>query len=84
MKFDWCGDLHDHSIHEWFSGHGAKAHKDFHKALRNTGREIFLETVAGYWFLGKDIGKYSNSWRFCEDHHDKWGSTIEAVTCLLD
>ena len=45
---------------------------------------MFLETVAGFWFLGKDIAKYSNSWRFCEDHHDSWGSTLEAVTCLLD
>ena len=33
VKLDWCGDLHDHSVHEWFTGHGAKAHKDFYNAL---------------------------------------------------
>lgn len=25
--------------------------------------------------------RYANSWRFCEDHHDEWKSTAEAMDC---
>ena len=51
--------------------------------MLKTGREMFIEYVAGFWFLGKEIGDYANSWRFCEDHHDEWKSTLEAITCLV-
>lgn len=45
---------------------------------------MFLEVVAGYWGLLDDIKDYANSWRFCEDHKDNWGSTTEQLTCLID
>ena len=40
---------------------------------------MFLEVVAGYWFLKHETATYANSWRFCEDHHDDYESTAEAV-----
>ena len=45
---------------------------------------MVLEVVAGYFFLGKEIAKYSNVYRFCEDHHDKWASTTEQLVCRVD
>lgn len=51
VKLDWCGDIKDELAQ------GAKAHKDFAAAMNATGRGMYLEVVAGYWFLGGDISK---------------------------
>jgi len=64
---------------------GKVYHEEFAKALvkaQGEARPIFLEVVAGYWFARDDVADISNSWRFCEDHHDDWESTMEALTCL--
>ena len=83
VKLDWCGDVKDHFVVE---GHlrGAELHKEFAAAMNATGRPMWLEIVAGYWFLKHETADYSNSWRFCEDHHDEWESTMEAVACRKD
>lgn len=78
VKLDWCGDIKDEI---WMGRH---AHTTWAAAFNKTGRSIFLEVVAGYWFLGNEISHYANSWRFCEDHKDEWGSTEEAIACRLD
>ena len=73
-----CGDVDDHFA---VYGHavGAQWHKDFAAALNATGRPMYLEVVAGYWFLKHETAAYANGWRFCEDHQDKYESTAEAV-----
>ncbi len=58
IKFDWCGDI---KLQLW---EGASQHKSFSNAVRATGRDMFLEVVAGYDFLFGEIPKYANSWRF--------------------
>jgi len=63
---------------------GKAYHKEFAAALNATGRPMFLEIVAGYWFLRHETAEYANSWRFCTDHHDEWESTIEAIGCRID
>jgi len=78
VKFDWCGDIKDQI---WL---GPSLHVEFSKAVRASGREMFLEAVAGYPFLLGEAPKYLNAWRFCEDHHDKWGSTLENIVCRAD
>jgi alpha-galactosidase len=78
VKFDWCGDIKDEI---WL---GPDAHRNFSKAVRAAGREMFLEAVAGYFFLLDTAPRYLNAWRFCEDHHDDWKSTLEAIVCRLD
>jgi alpha-galactosidase len=77
IKLDWCGDIKD----EIWEGH--KAHAEFAAAVLKTKRSMFLEVVAGYWFFLGDVGNIANSWRFCEDHHDAWKSTTEAVDCRI-
>ena len=57
VKLDWCGDIK----HEIFQG--AQAHKAWAAALNATGRPIYNAVVAGYFFLGKDVARYANSWR---------------------
>jgi alpha-galactosidase len=47
---------------------------------------MFLEVVAGYEFMtvaGLPVSSIANSYRFCEDHHDAWSSSSEAVKCRL-
>lgn len=78
VKLDWCGDIKDEL---WL---GPSAHIEFSKAVRNSGREMFLEAVAGYFFLLGNASQYLNAWRFCEDHHDTWKSTLENIVCRLD
>jgi alpha-galactosidase len=63
---------------------GAEWHKEFANALNATGRPMYLEIVAGYWFLRHETAQYSNAWRFCTDHHDEWQSTVEAISCRID
>ena len=77
IKLDWCGDIKD----QVWEGH--KAHAEFAQAVLKTNRSMFLEVVAGYWFFLGDIGTVANSWRFCEDHHDEWSSTTEAIECRI-
>lgn len=83
VKLDWCGDVKDHFVIDGIKD-GKIYHKEFAQALNNTGRPMFLEIVAGYWFLRHETAEYANSWRFCTDHHDEYESTIEAVGCRLD
>mmetsp|Transcript_31760 Transcript_31760/g.69476 ORF Transcript_31760/g.69476 Transcript_31760/m.69476 type:complete len:422 (-) Transcript_31760:210-1475(-) len=81
VKFDWCGDIYK-QIWE-----GAKAHKDWAAAMLKASRPMFLEVVAGFFFLQGDIANYTNSWRFCEDHQDHWGgqySTVAQLVCRAD
>ena len=78
VKFDWCGDIKKQLLK------GATAHEEFVQALNATGRPMFLEVVAGYFFLGSRIRSYANAWRFCEDHKDSWAKTKEQLTCRLD
>ena len=54
------------------------------QAVLRTNRSMFLEVVAGYFFLLGDIGRYANSWRFCTDHHDKWDNTVTELRCRAD
>ena len=75
VKYDWCGDIHDELLQ------GRRAHTEFYAAMNATGRAMYLEVVAGYWFLGNKISDYANAWRFCEDHHDNWNSTRENLGC---
>jgi alpha-galactosidase len=79
IKLDWCGDIKDQV---W---EGKTAHEQFSAAVNQSGRAMFLEVVAGFFFLGADtVHKYANSWRFCEDHHDAWSSTVEQLQCRAD
>lgn len=81
VKFDWCGDI---KTQVW---NGARAHKDFAAAMLKAGRPMFLEVVAGYFFLLDGIANYSNSWRFCLDHKDQWTgeySTAAQIFCRVD
>lgn len=81
IKLDWCGDI---TGQVWA---GAKAHKEFAEAVNKSGRSMFLEVVAGYWFLRSEINDYANSWRFCLDAHDQWSgqySTKTNLMCRLD
>lgn len=79
IKFDWCGDIKKELAQ------GKSAHKEFAAAVLGSSKPgMFLEVVAGYFFLFGEIANYANSWRFCEDHHDSWKSLTEAVTCRVD
>ena len=78
VKLDWCGDIKKDIIA------GRDAHLNFSRAMNSSGRAMFLEVVAGYFFMWSDISKVSNSWRFCTDHHDDWKSTNVEITCRLD
>ena len=78
VKLDWCGDIKKQILD------GKKAHEEFAQAMNATGRPMFIEVVAGYFFLGKDISHVANSWRFCVDHHDTWKSTKAQLECLAD
>ena len=78
VKLDWCGDIKTQLLQ------GAKAHREFAAAMNASGRPMVLEVVAGYFFLGAQIGQYANAWRFCEDHHDSWKSTAEELVCTAD
>lgn len=75
VKFDWCGNVKK----EPWTGEGL--HRNFSAAIKASGRDMVLEVVAGYFFLGDDIRRYANVWRFCEDHHDSWKSTTEQLLC---
>lgn len=63
---------------------GAQAHRDFAKAVNATGRAMYIEVVAGYFFLRAQISTVANSWRFCTDHHDVWKSTDAQILCRVD
>ena len=78
VKLDWCGDIKKQLLQ------GKQAHQQFAAAMNASGRAMFLEVVAGYFFLGADIASVSNSWRFCEDHKDTWAKTSEEVACRVD
>ena len=78
VKFDWCGDIKKDLAK------GKQAHIDFSNAMNATGHPMFLEVVAGYFFLWDEIATVANSWRFCTDHHDSWSSTNVEMTCRLD
>jgi len=78
VKLDWCGNV---KHQPWKGPH---YHREFGQAMLDSDRPMFLETVAGYFFLGKEISTYANSWRFCEDHHDEWESTLENMLCRFD
>ena len=78
IKLDWCGDIKKQVFD------GSSAHRDFANAVNKSGRAMYLEVVAGYFFLGRDVAEVANSYRFCEDHHDSWSSSSEAVTCRVD
>ncbi len=78
VKFDWCGDIKKHVLD------GAQAHRDWAKAMNESGKAMVVDVVAGFFFLGDDISKYANSWRFCEDHHDAWSSLKEQIFCRAD
>jgi hypothetical protein len=56
----------------------------FTEAIVATGRPMFIESVAGYWFLRGAIAEHANSWRFCEDHEDEPESTGEGALCRVD
>jgi alpha-galactosidase len=45
---------------------------------------MYLEVVAGYWFLQHETAEYANAWRFCGDHHDDWENTVGCVACRKD
>ena len=61
VKFEWCGDIKDQVLQ------GKTAHQQWAKAMNSSGRAMYLEVVAGFFFLGSDsIAEYANSWRFCE------------------
>ncbi|MEO1649239.1 MAG: S1 RNA-binding domain-containing protein, partial [Pseudomonadota bacterium] len=78
VKLDWCGNV---KHQPW---KGPKYHREFGQAMLDAARPMYLETVAGYFFLGKEISDYANAWRFCEDHHDEWESTLENMLCRGD
>lgn len=78
VKLDWCGDI---KTKVW---EGKRAHVAFANAMNRTGRPMFLEVVAGYFFTGEHVRDIANSWRFCTDHHDAWTSTNEQMVCRLD
>lgn len=78
VKFDWCGDIKKQVLK------GKQAHVDFARAMNSSGRAMFLEVVAGYFFLWDEIATVANSWRFCTDHHDEWKSTNVEITCRID
>ncbi|GMI11158.1 hypothetical protein TrVE_jg4498 [Triparma verrucosa] len=88
LKLDFCGNMKTPS---YGLPRGKRYHEEFAQALleaqatrENNGPPIFLEVVAGYWFARSDVGEIANSWRFCEDHHDDFQSTEEALLCLVD
>ena len=78
VKLDWCGDIKKEPKQ------GRAAHEAFARAMNVSGRPMFLEVVAGYFFLGARIGSVANAWRFCEDHKDSWGKTREQLACRDD
>ena len=78
VKLDWCGDIKKEPKQ------GKAAHEAFARAMNASGRAMFLEVVAGYFFLGARIGSVANAWRFCEDHKDSWGKTREQLACRDD
>jgi alpha-galactosidase len=78
VKLDWCGDIKKDLKA------GKQAHLDFAKAMNESKREMFLEVVAGYFFLWGDVPSVANSWRFCTDHHDEWKSSSVQLTCRID
>ena len=78
VKFDWCGDIKKDLAA------GKQAHVDFAKAMNESNRSMFLEVVAGYFFLWGDVPSVANSWRFCTDHHDEWQSSSVQLTCRID
>lgn len=78
VKFDWCGDIKKDLAA------GREAHVQFAKAMNESGRPMFLEVVAGYFFMWGEIPTVANSWRFCTDHHDEWKSSSVQLTCRLD
>ena len=78
VKLDWCGDIKKDLAA------GKKAHVDFAHAMNVSGRAMFLEVVAGYFFTWDEVPTVANSWRFCTDHHDEWKSTNVQMTCRLD
>jgi hypothetical protein len=45
--------------------------------MNQSGRAMYLEFVAGYFFLLQNTSEYANSWRFCVDHHDTFDSTLD-------
>ena len=45
VKLDWCGDIKKQVLK------GKSAHVDFARAMNASGRAMFLEVVAGYFFL---------------------------------
>ena len=63
---------------------GKSAHRDFAAAVNGTGRPMWIDVVAGYFFLWGETGSVANTWRFCEDHHDAWKSTREQILCRAD
>ena len=83
VKLDFCGNMKDPL---YGLPRGKAYHEEFASALVGAqgdgSRPIFLEVVAGYWFARDEVAGIANSWRFCEDHHDDWGSTKEALLCL--
>ena len=89
VKLDWCGDIKKQILK------GAKAHRDFAAAMANataaaaaaSGKAphpIFIEVVAGYFFLGSAVAEVADAWRFCTDHHDAWANSQEQLACRLD
>lgn len=78
VKLDWCGDIKKDLAA------GKQAHVDFAKAMNESNRTMFLEVVAGYFFLWGDVPSVANSWRFCTDHHDEWQSSSVQLTCRID
>jgi alpha-galactosidase len=78
IKLDFCGNVKQPS---YAALHGREYHELFGTLVKNSSRDMLLETVAGYWFLRNDVSLYSDFWRFCEDHHDDWESTNEALAC---
>mmetsp|Transcript_59548 Transcript_59548/g.116816 ORF Transcript_59548/g.116816 Transcript_59548/m.116816 type:complete len:450 (+) Transcript_59548:2-1351(+) len=83
VKLDWCGDVKHHTAYYGLTV-GAQWHKDFATALNATGRPMYLEAVAGYYFLQHETADYANAWRFCGDHHDDWVNTAELAACRID
>jgi alpha-galactosidase len=84
VKLDYCGNMKNPA---YGLPRGKAYHEEFASALLEAqgdsgGRPIFLEVVAGYWFAREEVAGIANGWRFCEDHHDDFGSTEEALMCL--
>ena len=78
IKLDWCGDIKDDLLA------GAKAHRDFAAAVNKSGRAMFVEVVAGFFFLGAEhIHEAANSWRFWEKAWSTSGSVCLDVLYWL-